>query len=208
MGDWSYYDFEKNWDTFYPIWKSDKIQAILNISMKDWVKNPIIRDLGSDTQTIPWAWFPQSCLWKYSPNNYHDLKIRKKVDAIVDRMDLKKKYETAKQFLNENGPPIRSFESTVYSSLYKECSPDPSTLESLVLINGENYLGPTLICLALALFPGADCRLYYNDDNMPCCFCMNERVIIDINKLYMYKYEGKTELNPNIIASEYMNIYM
>jgi len=33
---WQFYDFEKNWDVFYKVWNSDKVQNFINEDINNW----------------------------------------------------------------------------------------------------------------------------------------------------------------------------
>ncbi len=203
--DYSYYDFEDNFSTYYTLFKSKEVQKLLSVSMRDWIRHPTIENTQTDIMKIPTSWMTGYPLWMYSLNNYHDLKIKKKVDMIIKDMNMVSKFEQCQQLLSNTEPYMKSFKSSVYDILYSEQTPALHTLESMILINGETHLGSVFLHIANILFPESNTYILYNRFYQGCCICPDRKLIFDPNKYYMYKYEDRPDLDPNKVAAEYEN---
>ncbi|KAL0489355.1 elongation factor Ts [Acrasis kona] len=141
---WKYYDFEKNWDTFYNVWQSKKAQDILEKQMKVWCKEEAYYNNGEKP-----VWKRGDDLWRYSRTDYHMTRIDERVEAEMEELGVVMNYDDD----NFDEEKYKALEN----ELYDKHKPQKGTYEAQILVMGANYLISTLFYCAGVMFP--NCKI-------------------------------------------------
>ena len=146
---WVYYDFHNHWDEFYDIWKTDKVQTILQKELAKFCDFP---------DDVYWKnWKKGDSIWELSDDNYWPDRITRmtkehiKTQGLVDKYrkhmeSLGKTYASEKEWYN-------AFSDEYFEDLSKQFTPKPGTMESLICTGGEQYISFPLYAVCCSLFP-------------------------------------------------------
>lgn len=181
--EWSYYNFDANWDKFYEVWKDPKTQNILEKDMKVWCKHEAYFD--SDGKKPKWN--KGSPLWNLSRTDYHSTKMLDKANEKNDREQIVETYR--KQMEIKTGKKIDDDEFDemcieLFEKLEEEFEPKPGTIDSLILVMGKNYLTRTLKYCAKQLFPNDNVKVIKDSDNSDMILVLNQRIVFDLLNYY------------------------
>ena len=197
-----YFNFSHNWDRFYAIWSRPNIQAILKNSIDHWHTERPANMLGSYVQ----QWHPGDSLWQLSESNYWCAKI----DKCIKNSDFFEEYIL--EYRRMNTTPISlnqlydlfSTHSPIYSMAWNRCKPRYGTLESLVLINGNEYIYDTLLAVASYMleFPIITDRATHS---IFICTRTNEYEVFDLINYYRFTYDNDMSFEPVQLYSNTLN---
>lgn len=193
---WKFFDFDKNWEPFYTLWKSEKIQQSLSYYI-----NSFIADCYDDTPKERPTWKKNDPLWSICTSQYWVDKLCEKVELYIDEHDLMTKYKKrmeqiqCRKFPSDIDTIIAlwdSFYSSCYDILIKEVEPKPHTLESLVLVDGKNYISYVLYEIAKQLFPNDDVIVTHYKCHCDMILVVQKKIVFDLLGFYFYTREKET----------------
>jgi len=144
---WSFYDFDKNWDEFYRVWQTDEVQHVLEKEINFFcVTCPSFINVhsGLDDELKPRIWERGDPLWHLEDSNYHEDRIIRKV---YKKMDDENIYNNYIKSMSHVFPGRRSdteeFNYTIDDFFLKvfrnECAPQRHTIDSLFLTGGKKF---------------------------------------------------------------------
>jgi hypothetical protein len=197
MMEWSFYDFVVHWDVFLRQWKSREIQESLEVHMQYWCEFQAFPNIDD---SVP-QWRKGDPLWHLSRTDYWNVKICRQVDAHLDR---NKYYENYKQSMERvYGKPLKhcqnSFDylmmvSGEYDNLYGFYSPQPDTIESLILVSGKNHISECLYTIACDIFRNQEVLMVKDDRNNDMILIPEEKKVYDLLDFYYWKYDNVSSL--------------
>ena len=170
--EWTFYDFDKNWDAFYKVWKTDDVQTILKKDMDNWCINEAFYEHKADGTMVKPTWSKGEPLWHLSRTDYHATKISDIVSERIKNERMVYHYKkTMEQIFPKKYHKISNydlhseFSINFFSKIYEECSPKPHTIDSLILFMGKNYISDALHECALKLFSNDEVNFYHGNGN-------------------------------------------
>lgn len=183
---WSYYDFDKNWKRFFEVWSSTKVQTVLCSQMNDWCSGTAM------------SWHTNEPLWQLSRHEYwsreNKERLRNYVAATYGPHGHVHHSDAMRRAANieiSQG----AWDALLQERFYEESLPQPGTLDSLVLVDGEEYLHDALLETATALFPESG---IFSVDPQGASYVVvpNEHLVLDLLGFYWYTREGDRSCSP------------
>jgi len=179
---WNYYNFDNNWNEFYSIWRSEKIQNIL--------KNDIENDIYKNWYQYN-NWKVNDPIWYLSISNYWYNKIINKIDKDIEKYDMINIYK--KRLINIGfNKNIKNIDDYIYNkiqnNLWFDYIPKKNTIDSLIIVNGNNVINNTLYEIAKILFPTS---IIINDYDLILVYNNNNKYVFDLLDYYLTTYDGE-----------------
>lgn len=193
---WKVFDFDANWTEFWQAWNDDEVQEVLAYDMENWCEFHAPRNPDGSAPT----WRYGDPLWHLGRADFWDDVLEPQIDARLLAM-YPDPYRCYKRTMQAQHLPVldkhkfneaimfRVWESE-YDKLRKELEPKPGTLESLVLIQGKNYLTWALAFTASIMFPDSDIIIARNARGDMFTLLPKEGIVFDLLDFYMHKYQG------------------
>ena len=196
MTEWTFYDFDKNWDAFYKVWETNEIQNILKKDMDNWcISQAYYKHLDDGTMVKP-TWSKGKPLWNLSRTDYHHTHIS---NVVEDRIEKERMVYHYKKSMEQVLPSkyrkmshddlYEEFCMICFKNIFDECSPKPHTIESLILVMGKNYISDALHACALKLFPDNEV-IFYNgngrnsDTDNDEIYILEKKIVFDLLDFY------------------------
>jgi hypothetical protein len=185
---WSYYDFDKSFQRFHEVWNWAEVQTALLVQVNDYCA-------GSEL-----LWNKSEPLWQLSRGAYwsreNNVRLEKYVAAEYGPNGRRHLAEALCRAANIK-TPRGAWDLLMQEKLYQESLPRPGTLESLVLIEGEEYLHDALLATASSLFP--ECRVFSVDVAGASYVVLPDvRLVMDLLGFYWYTREGDSSCSPHV----------
>ena len=184
MTEWKYYDFDANWKEFYEIWKSHQIQDILKPEMDLWcLRHAYYIEPGK-----PPIWNKGEPLWNLSRTDYHWQKMLQSTDDKINKENIYRTYRkrmeqiTGRKFVTDEDDD--KIFNRCFKAIMKEFEPKPHTIDSLILMQGKNYMLKSLLKTARLLFPNDTVIKYRTDDNSKIILIVNKKLVFDLFDFY------------------------
>ena len=187
---WKFYDFDANWDDFYRVWTMPDVQNMLKKNMDYWCKHEAYVELDNNTPT----WNIGDPLWHLSRSDYWLEKISQKVENKMERENTvavyKKRMEAIYGFPiftndiadNDDPPLYETIYKTCYDAIWEDFEPKKGTIDSLIMIMGNNYMTDALYLAAKKLFPTN--HVLYDEDQY------GTRTILIVEKFIVFDLMG------------------
>jgi hypothetical protein len=215
---WTFYDFDKNWDEFYKVWKTDDVQNILKKDMDNWCINEASYTYMDDGTLIESTWSKGKPLWHLSRTNYHYTHVCNVVEDRIKKERMVYHYKKSmeqvfpsKYIKMSYGDLYEEFSSICFENIINECSPKPHTIESLILVMGKNYISGALHACALKLFPDNKV-IFYNgngknsDTDNDEIYILEKKIVFDLlDFYYVTRDNSKIVPKPKYIPSVWDN---
>jgi hypothetical protein len=176
---WKYYDFDRNWDVFFQLWRSPSVQLELDQAMIEWCSTYayFVRDKLNGGLVRP-TWKKGDDLWKYSQGDYHSNYINENANQYMDTHRVMK-HNIASIFAitglkfreddedddgneddendedeDEDESPSPSLYVRSFFAVEALFQPPPNSLRAQILCGGQHFLDECMHMIALVLFPG------------------------------------------------------
>lgn len=208
--EWTFYDFDKNWTTFYKIWQTDEIQEILKKDMDNWCIYEAFYKHQSDGTMVKPIWSKGEPLWHLSRTDYHATKIWNISNKRIENERMITNYEKRmieicpSKYTKMSKDEINiEFYDICSEKINDECSPKPHTLESLILVMGKNYISDALFACAEKLFPNNDIIYYHGNGNIDKTdndqiYIYDHKIVFDLLDFY-YVTRDNSKIYPKYI---------
>lgn len=172
---WRYFDFDRHWNVFLEEWNKPNIQDIL------------FRDL-IDYTIYPWQ--RGEPVWFFTPSNHWDILADQKTNIIIQEENMLTKFKNS--FSNATGYSFKNkhdlykkFQHLVYQNIRCEFFPKLNTLESLVIIGGNNAISYAMYSIATALFSLSVVTNVSDDQGHLWILLPEEKIVFDLEGYYM-----------------------
>jgi len=216
MAEWTFYDFDKNWDAFYKVWKTDEVQTILKKDMDNWCINEAFYEHKADGTMVKPTWSKGEPLWHLSRTDYHDIQISKRADEHIEKDRMVYHYKKTMENIFQTkytkmleDDLYEEFSLICYEKIYEECSPKLHTIDSLILFMGRNFISHALLACAEKLFPNNDVVFYSGKSKNPNdeIYICEQKIVFDLLNFYYvtrnnYKIIPKPKYIPGMWDNE------
>lgn len=178
---WSYFEFDKHWNQFLQEWHKPHIQDILFRDLMDF----------SISSGLMYPWQRGEPVWYLTPSNHWDIIVDQKVNIKIQEENLKPKFinsfhnATGYLFKGKNDSSIK-FHHIVYHNIRNEFFPKPNSLESLVLIGGNNAISYAMYRIAIDMFEHTEVTSVFDEEGHMWILLPNEKIVFDIEGYYMF----------------------
>lgn len=207
---WTFYDFQSNWDAFWHIWQSDKIQKILKPDMENWCQHECYFERGPDGSLVKPTWKPKSDLWRYSRTDFHCQRMLDRVNDHVEKDNSVNSFIDAKRRFGmtyaDFDAACNAFWKTCSSALFEMYEPRSGSWEAQILMMGANYLTRALYHAAQDIFPGERVvTVASRRDAGSTVIIPARRIVFDFVRAF-HHMEGTAE-TPNEVGTVYDDIF-
>lgn len=175
---WTYYDFDRHWTRFFEAWNAPHIQDILFRDLMDF-------DIYSG---IMYPWQRGDPVWFLTSSNYWDRRAEIKIQERHMMQKYKKSFSNATGYrFVSNQDLYTKFYKFVYPKIQYDLFPKPNTLESLVLIGGNEAISSAMYNIALSLCNNSEVVSVYDEEEEHRWILMpQQKIVFDIEGYYMY----------------------
>lgn len=207
--EWTFYNFDENWDEFYRVWQTDEVQHVLEKEMDFFcVTCPSFINVHSgldDELKPPKIWKKRDPLWYLEDSDYHEDKI---IRAVYKKLENENVYHNYIKTMKHIFPGKRmdseefsfALDDFFLKAFRKECSHQPHTIDSLALIGGRNFISSALYKCAKQLFPY--CQIYYIENGShDLVYLPDEKIIFDLISYYQVTRDY-LEIDPQHLVNQ------
>jgi hypothetical protein len=154
---WRLFDFDAHWPEFLAMWNAPEAQQALHDSMYEWcVENAYDR-----------IYDPATPLWRYSRTDYWSERMVKQAEERAEREGLRATFRRRMRDVLP-GMSVKQaedyFNATAMPQLVAEAEPRPGSLESLIVVQGKNFLSWPLLVVAETMFENQNVIVTEDDD--------------------------------------------
>lgn len=188
--DYTYFDFSGNWNAVYTIWKTPKIQGVLEKEMREWcLVNEIDRE-----------WKQGEPLWEFSTNEYWTEQAISKADSFIEEKRLLDTFIISMNRLGLRKSRCQMealFYATCFDDLFQSFLPQDDTIESLIMVGGESFISPVLYEVARDMFPGQVVVMFTTDDGIEIVCLPELKMLFSMKSYYSWHHLHDESFRPD-----------
>jgi hypothetical protein len=183
---WKYYDFDANWDAFYDVWKTPRVQDVLKVSVGCYCGQENADRIDK--------------LWTLTNNNYWESRKRRLAKDHIHSNGLYNKFAYTWKNINAFGTPTKEQFYALYGKdIEKEMEPKPGTIDNLIIADNSNIIANPLLVVADCLFPNSTVWQTWDYDECVFTLVNEEHLIFDLTRYFLNTREKIYKTNPEYI---------
>jgi hypothetical protein len=198
MQQWSYFDFDANWDKFLDIWNSDFVQEELEEQMESWCETDAPWEDGK-----PMTYERGDQLWEFGRTDYWHEKIMSAGEEEEHEM-----YKIFSKRLQQIHPQMFvddidhvsewnysvecGFADEVGKQTWEKYKPKKDSLESFIMMMGKNYVSHALYVAAFDMFDDDEPTMVKDCDGNDLILFSNKKIVFDLYNFYFLTRDEDT----------------
>lgn len=178
---WQYFNFEQYWDQFLRCWKNEDIQELLYMDVIDF-------NISSGTY---YPWQKGEPIWFLANTKFWDYRARCMLSEEIQRCKLISKFSTSFQnatsykFKNYNDLESK-FTEIVYRNMINDYYPKKDSIESLVLLGGNDATSYSMYSIAKLMFPNESVVYSFDEYGHQWVLIPHQNWVFDLEGYFMF----------------------